>query len=69
MAASIRDFYNKGARFYDCESGDAWGPYGLGYYVASRVMWDIKEADRVDAIVDDFLTRAFGPAKSWLPQA
>jgi hypothetical protein len=63
VAESIREFHSKGARFYDSESGDAWGPYGLGYYVASRVMWDIKEADRVDSIIDDFLTRAFGPAK------
>ncbi|CAN5457002.1 hypothetical protein BH23VER1_BH23VER1_00390 [soil metagenome] len=63
VAHAIRDFHQKGARFYDCESGDAWGPYGLGYYVASRVMWDIEEADRVEAIVDDFLTRAFGPAR------
>lgn len=63
LAEKIRRFYEKGARFYDAESGDAWGPYGLGYYVAGRVMWDVTEADRVDAIVDDFLTRAFGPAK------
>jgi len=63
IANTIRNFYNKGARFYDCESGDAWGPYGLGYYVSSRVMWDVDNADKVDALVDDFLTRSFGPAK------
>lgn len=63
LADSIRRYYDKGARFYDAESGNAWGPYGLGFYVASRVMWDISEADRVDELIDDFLTRAFGPAK------
>ena len=63
VAESIRNFHEKGARFYDCESGDAWGPYGLGYYVAGRVMWDVQEADRVDELVDDFLSKAFGPAR------
>lgn len=63
VASAIKQRYEMGARFYDCESGDAWGPYGLGYYVASRVMWDVDQAAHVDAIVDDFLTRAFGPAR------
>jgi len=63
VAKDIRRFYEKQARFYDCESGDCWGPAGLGYYIASRVMWDIKQADRVKEITEDFLTRAFGPAK------
>lgn len=68
LAASIRKFHGQGARFLDAESGDAWGPYGLGYYVASRTMWDISQADRVKEIVDDFLTRAFGPAKKPMSQ-
>jgi hypothetical protein len=63
VAGSVRTFYQKGARFYDCESGDAWGPYGLGYYIGARVMWDIDEADRVEEFTDDFLTKAFGPAQ------
>ncbi len=62
LAASIRDYYRKGARFYDCESGDAWGPYGLGYYIAGRVFWDIDNAGRVDALIEDFLVKCFGPA-------
>ena len=63
VASAIVDFHRKGARFYDCESGDAWGPYGLAYYVAARTMWDTNEAARVDALTEDFLTQAFGPAK------
>ena len=63
VANGIVDFHRKGARFYDCESGDAWGPYGLGYYVAARTMWDTNEAARVDALTDDFLDKAFGPAR------
>jgi hypothetical protein len=53
-----------GIRFYDAESGDCWGPAGLGYYIASRVLWDVKEAERVDEIVEDFLTKSFGAAKA-----
>lgn len=62
VADSIRDFHAKGARFYDCESGDCWGPCGLGYYIAARAMWDPAEAEQVQALTEDFLTRAFGPA-------
>ena len=64
VASSIADFCRKGVRFYDCESGDAWGPYGLGYYVGARTMWDTNEASRVDELVADFLNKAFGPAKT-----
>ena len=61
LAASIRKYHGKGARFLDAESGDAWGPYGLGYYVASRVMWDVDEADRpaLRADVLEEIERAF----------
>ncbi len=64
LAESIRAFHRKGARFYDAESGDAWGPYGLGFYIAARTMWDTDEADRVEALLDDFLAKAFGPAEA-----
>lgn len=62
LRRTIGDFHGKGARFMSAESSDNWGPNGLGYYVASRILWDIDQADRVEQIVDDFLTRAFGPA-------
>ena len=63
LARTIPEFHAKGARFMSAESSDNWGPNGLGYYLASRILWDVDEARRVDAIVDDFLTRAFGPAR------
>ncbi|HYE98156.1 MAG TPA: DUF4838 domain-containing protein [Planctomycetota bacterium] len=63
VAASLARFHAQGARFYDAESGDCWGPCGPGYYVASRVLWDVREAARVDAHVADFLEKAFGPAR------
>lgn len=49
-----------GATSFDCESGDNWGPHGRGYYIASRLMWN-PQAD-VDALLQDFYRRAFGPA-------
>ncbi|HVF09567.1 MAG TPA: DUF4838 domain-containing protein, partial [Abditibacteriaceae bacterium] len=64
LAASITNFHDKKARFMSAESSDNWGPNGLGYYVASRVLWDGKEAARVEAILDDFYTKAFGPAQA-----
>src|SRR6185436_8250415 len=63
VADSLVKFHAQGARFYDAESGDCWGPCGLGYYVASRVLWDIEEAKRREALVEDFLERAFGAAR------
>jgi hypothetical protein len=42
------------------ESSNNWGPNGLGYYIANRLMWNPK-AD-VPALLDDFYLRAFGPA-------
>jgi hypothetical protein len=63
LKRTIPEFYAKGARFLSAESSDNWGANGLGYYVASRILWDIDEAQNVDRIVDDFLTTAFGLVK------
>ncbi|MHC4641351.1 MAG: DUF4838 domain-containing protein, partial [Planctomycetota bacterium] len=63
LQRTIPEFHAKGARFLSAESSDNWGANGLGYYVASRILWDLDEAENVDRIVDDFLTTAFGPAK------
>lgn len=62
LAQFLPALHAKGVRFYDAESGDCWGPCGLGYYVAGRVLWDINEAERVEEIIDDFLHNAFGQA-------
>jgi hypothetical protein len=62
LKKTIPEFHRLGARFLSAEASDNWGPNGLGYYVASRLLWDVREADRVDALVDDFLEKAFGPA-------
>ena len=60
---TIPKFNAKGARFFSAEPGDNWGPSGLGYFLAARMLWDVSEAQHTEALVEDFLTRAFGPAK------
>jgi Domain of unknown function (DUF4838) len=63
LTRTIPEFHAKGARFLSAESSDNWGPNGLGYYLAARMMWDLREAGRIDKLVEDFLSKAFGPAK------
>lgn len=63
LAQSIAHFHQSGARYMSAESSDNWGPNGLGYYIASRVLWDVEQAENVPAIVEDFLEKSFGPAK------
>jgi hypothetical protein len=62
LARTLPRFHALGVRLVSAESGEDWGANGLGYYAASRILWDISEAGRVDAIREDFLTRSFGPA-------
>ena len=63
LKRTIPQFHHRGARFMSAESSDNWGPNGLGYYLAARVLWGLDEAQNMDALVDDFLSRSFGPAK------
>ncbi|MEA3403067.1 MAG: DUF4838 domain-containing protein [Armatimonadota bacterium] len=60
LAERIPYYAEHGATTMSCESGANYGPNGLGYLVASRLMWD-PEAD-VEAICSDFYQKAFGPA-------
>src|SRR5690606_11274903 len=66
IAARIKSQHQLGARFLSAESSNSWGPAGLGHYVAARVLWDTSETP--EAIVEDFLTHAFGPAKEPMRQ-
>ena len=62
LEKTIPYFYSQGVRFMNSENGDSWGANGLGYWITTRLLWRIEEAENVDALVDDFTTRAFGPA-------
>lgn len=63
LKRTIPEFYAKGARVVSAQAGDNWGPHGLGYYLAARMLWDISDAQNTDALLEDFLMNSFGPAK------
>lgn len=63
LRRTIPEFHAKGAKFMSAESSDNWGPNGLGYYLASRMLWDVDQAKNIDELTEDFLSRSFGPAK------
>lgn len=44
------------------ESTCSWGPHGIGYYLASKLMWNPKANGQ--ELLEDFYTRAFGPAST-----
>lgn len=64
LRESLPRYHGLGARFVSAESSDNWGPTGLAYYIATRLMWDVREAGNVQGLVDDFLDKAFGPARA-----
>ena len=63
LARTVPQFHAQGARFMSAESSDNWGCNGLGYYLASRMLWDVKEARKIDALKADFFDKAFGAAQ------
>jgi hypothetical protein len=63
LPLSLKEYHDLGARFYIAEGGDSWGANGLGYYLASRILWDVKEADRVDELFADFIANSFPDAQ------
>lgn len=62
LKTTIPEFYSKGIRYMSAEAGDDWGPNGLGYYLAQRMLWNIGESKNLDNLVDDFLQNSFGHA-------
>ncbi len=62
LKTTIPKFHKAGARFMNAEASDDWGSGGLGYYLADKMLWDIREAQHIDELITDFLTKCFGPA-------
>jgi len=60
MAKCIRHYRDLGLSTYDAESSCNWGPNGLGYWMASKLMWNCDLDPK--ALVADFCTHAFGRA-------
>ncbi|HWL53926.1 MAG TPA: DUF4838 domain-containing protein [Chthoniobacteraceae bacterium] len=57
-------WHQSGARYYETEASDSWGPYGLGYYLAHRLLWDVDGADRLEEWIGDFFEKSFGTARA-----
>ena len=62
IADAIADHYSLGARVLDAESGDNWGPNGLGYYVAAQTLWNVNSVGLVRQETGEFLQHCFGTA-------
>lgn len=62
LPVRLKQYHDIGLRMLNAESNGAWAPNGLGYYLSTRMLWDIKEADNADAIVDDFVEKSFETA-------
>lgn len=62
LQQSIPEFYELGARHWNTQATGSWGPDGVGYYLASRMLWDPKESEKVDTLLEDFYTNAFAEA-------
>lgn len=60
LHSRLPSYFAGHADVYSAESTHAWGPLGLGFYIAAKLLWD-TDAD-VEALKADFLTRCFGPA-------
>lgn len=63
LARTIPAFHAQNARFMSAEASDNWGPNGLGYYFATRLLWSTQEASRQQPLVDEFFATCFGPAQ------
>ncbi|NLF24019.1 MAG: hypothetical protein GX590_12765, partial [Lentisphaerae bacterium] len=62
LRRSITGFHQRGARRLRSGAAYSNGTVSLGIYLASRMLWDLDEADRLDAVYQDFLDKAFGAA-------
>jgi hypothetical protein len=63
---SISRFHALGARYMTAEATETWGPQGLGFYLSSRLLWDISQAsdENYNALLADFFDKSFGPASA-----
>jgi hypothetical protein len=60
LAEDLRFYHRHGVTAVNAEASNNWAARGLGYYVASQLMWDVN-ADAQE-LVRDFYETAFGPA-------
>lgn len=56
----LEHLHELGMNGVNAEASNNFGPRGVGYYMATKLLWDI-DTD-VDAVLEDFYAKAFGPA-------
>ena len=60
VAEKLPLYIKDGILNLSAESGNSWGSQGVGFYLASRVLWN-SSVD-TEALKNDFYEKAFGPA-------
>ena len=59
LRSDLRFFRSRGVTAVNAEASNNWAARGLGYYLASQLMWNV-DAD-LKSLLRDFYVRAFGP--------
>lgn len=62
MLQDITSYANKNITAYTAECEDNWGGRGLTQYAASKLLWNPFQD--LNAILNDFYAKAFGPAQT-----
>jgi len=60
LVDDLRFYHQHNVQSINAEASCNWAPRGLGYYLAARLMWNVREDPR--ALLADFYEKAFGPA-------
>jgi len=60
VAEKLPYYVKSGICNLSAESGNSWGSQGLGFYLASRILWN--SSVNTEALKKDFYEKAFGPA-------
>ncbi|HWG46440.1 MAG TPA: DUF4838 domain-containing protein [Gemmataceae bacterium] len=60
LVDDLRFYYLHNVQSVNAEASCNWAARGLGYYLAARLMWNVREDPQT--ILADFYDKAFGPA-------
>jgi Domain of unknown function (DUF4838) len=60
LVNDLRFYQKANVQSVNAEASCNWGPRGLGYYLAARLLWNVHDDPK--ALIADFYDQAFGPA-------
>ena len=60
VAKDLRFFHRCGVTAINAEASNNWAARGIGYYLASQLMWDVSSDPK--GLLRDFYEKSFGPA-------